>query len=735
MSWKAIHRWLGLTLGTLAVVLGLSGAILAVDPVQQAWQAPAAPGDLPLATLVERVTRTVPGIEEIRHLPSGAIVVFSFAGDQPQASYVDPADGRVLGAWEASALPRWVKNLHRSLLLGDTGRWAAAGIALAMALVCVSALVLLLRRMGGWRRLAAKVRGSLAQRIHVVAGRVVLAVLCLTSLTALTMSASTLGMVALEGAAEPEVVSVVGGPAMLPGAPLAALQGRRVQDLRKLNFPSATDPQDTWKLATAQGQGWIDRHSGQMLAWQDATLAQRVNDLAVVLHTGEAAWPWAVVLGLVGASVLLFWWSGVVMWWQARRLAPHITGNTPMAQADVLIFVASEGGSTWGFAQTLQDALIKGGHRVHTGALEDFCTTAATRQVFVLAATYGEGQAPAHASHALAHIAQLDAGKVPVTVLGFGDRQFPAFCAFAEALDTTLRAQGWPALLPLERIHQQSGQQFARWGDALSQALGEPMVLAHVPRVPATTALTLTVRHDHPAASGPGAAILRFEWPAQSLGERLRGHGLARFDAGDLVGIVAPGSDVPRYYSLASGWPDGFLDICVRQTPGGLCSTHLLGLQPGDAVAGFIRPNPGFALPRTRRPVLLIGAGTGVAPLAGFIRRNDRHSPMHLYFGGRDPAQDFYFGDDIRGWLAEGRLASLHTVFSRVPDGGGYVQDALKRDAEQVRGWVTQGAIVRVCGGRAMAQGVTEALDEALAPLQLSVATLKSQERYAEDIF
>ena len=40
MGWKAIHRWLGLTLGALALVLGLSGALLTVDPVQQAWQAP-----------------------------------------------------------------------------------------------------------------------------------------------------------------------------------------------------------------------------------------------------------------------------------------------------------------------------------------------------------------------------------------------------------------------------------------------------------------------------------------------------------------------------------------------------------------------------------------------------------------------------------------------------------------------------------------------------------------------
>lgn len=730
MGWKTLHRWLGLTVGTVALVLGLTGALLALDPVQQAWQAPAAPDDLPVATLVERVTRTVAGIEEIRRLPSGAIVAFSFDGDQAQASYVDPADGRVLGPWQPSALPRWVKNLHRSLLLGDAGRWGAAGIALAMGLVCVSALVLLLRRMGGWRRLGARVRGSLAQRIHVVVGRIVLAILLLTSLTALTMSASTLGLVALDAGTEPEVASVAAGQPDLPGAQLALLQNIPVRDLRKLNFPAAADPQDTWKAATRQGEAWIDRYSGQTLASQDTTMAQKVYDWALVLHTGEGAWPWAVVLGFVGASVLLFWWSGVVIWWQARRLVPHITGNSPLAQADVLLFVASEGGSTWGFAQALHEALAHSGHRVHTGALEHFQTAPATRQVFVLAATYGEGQAPAHAKDALERIAKLTASAVPVTVLGFGDRQYPAFCAFAEALEQTLRARGWPALLPLECIHQQSSQQFARWGQALAQALGEPLVLDYVPRVPPTTALTLVARQGYREHSDEPTAILRFAWPAQGGGARL-GH----FAAGDLVGILAPGSAVPRYYSLASGSQDGFLEICVRLLPGGLCSTHLLGLQPGDSIAAFIRSNPGFALPRTRRPVLLIGAGTGVAPLAGFIRRNDRHTPMHLYFGGRDPAQDFYFGPEIQRWLAEGRLASVQTVFSRVPEGGGYVQDALRRDAERIRALVAQGALVRVCGSRAMAKGVTEALDAILAPLHLNVAQIKAKERYAEDIF
>ncbi len=735
MSWRRIHRWLGLTAGTLALVVGLTGALLAFDPLQQAWLAKSPAPDLNVATLVERVVGTVPGAQEIRRLPSGGIVVFGFDGNQAQASYVDPADGRVLGAYQPSALPRWVKNLHRALLLGDAGRWGAAGVALAMALLSASGLVLLLRRMGGWRQLASRVRGTLAQRIHVLTGRVVLVLLFSSSVTALTMSSATLGLVPLDAADEPEVASVVTGGAALPAASLAPLQSVPVKDLRRLGFPDPADPTDTWRLVTSDGSGWIDRYSGHMLAWQDASLAQQVNDWAVVLHTGEAAWPWAVVLALAGASVVLFWASGVVIWWQARRLVPRIAGNGAPDTADALIFVASEGGSTWGFARTLHDALVRTGHRVHSAPLEHFRTTAATRLVFVLAATYGEGQPPAHARNALARIAALDAGAARVAVLGFGDRQFPAFCAYAQTLDQALRTRDWPMLLPLECIHQQSAQQFARWGKALAEALGEPLALEHVPRLPPTTTFTLVSRQDYPGSDGQRAAILRFCWPAQGRFARWRGRGLGDFTAGDLVAIVPPGGGVPRHYSLASSARDGFVEICVRQIPGGLCSTHLLDLQPGESVAAYVRANPAFALPRAPKGVVLIGAGTGVAPLAGFIRHNRRRTPMHLFFGGRDPARDYYFGRDIERWRAEGQLASVHTAFSRVSGGGGYVQDALHRHAERLREALARGAIVRVCGSHAMARAVADALDVVLAPLRLDVKQLKAQERYAEDLF
>ena len=39
-------------------------ALLALDPVQEAWQVPAAPAGLPVATLVQQVHSAMPGVED-----------------------------------------------------------------------------------------------------------------------------------------------------------------------------------------------------------------------------------------------------------------------------------------------------------------------------------------------------------------------------------------------------------------------------------------------------------------------------------------------------------------------------------------------------------------------------------------------------------------------------------------------------------------------------------------------
>ena len=55
MSWRLAHRWLGRVAGTLALVLGITGTLLALDPLRNAIQAVPTERDMSVATLVQRV--------------------------------------------------------------------------------------------------------------------------------------------------------------------------------------------------------------------------------------------------------------------------------------------------------------------------------------------------------------------------------------------------------------------------------------------------------------------------------------------------------------------------------------------------------------------------------------------------------------------------------------------------------------------------------------------------------
>jgi sulfite reductase (NADPH) flavoprotein alpha-component len=359
--------------------------------------------------------------------------------------------------------------------------------------------------------------------------------------------------------------------------------------------------------------------------------------------------------------------------------------------------------------------------------------------MFILTATYGDGAAPASANRFLERLSKLDAPAVPrFAVLGFGDRSFSHYCQFAEDIETALLARGWTSLLPLSTIDRQSSQSFSQWGVRIGRQIDAPLALTHTATRPKTQDLVLFERIDYGIAVQAATAVLRFGAPQAErhgpfglLGGRAR---LPRFEAGDLVGILPPGSTIARYYSLASASRDGVLEICVRKQNGGLCSEFLHALEPGSRVEAFIRRNPDFRPFAGRAPVIMIGAGTGIAPLAGFIRHNTRHKPIHLYWGGRDPRSDFLYEGVLAEALSDRRLARVVTAFSRIV-GGQYVQDKVRGDAETLRQLVGADAQIIVCGGKEMAEGVREAIDEALTPIGVTAIALKAKGKYLEDVY
>ncbi|MDF1855840.1 PepSY domain-containing protein [Pseudooceanicola sp.] len=733
---RALHRWPGLLALALVTILGLSGAALSVFPAAERLSAPQSEAGLTVATLAERILVAYPGVEQIRRSPSGRITAYWFDQGTPGAAVIDPATGEGVASADPNQTLRWLTNLHRSLFLGDGGRIAMAAGALAMLVLSLSGAALVARRTGGWRHWFAPLRGPLAGRLHVEIARVAVIGLVLSSTTALWMTASTFDLLP-DGGAAPAFPTEVSGETGFALDQMAILRQTPVAELRELSFPYPGDATDVFALKTDRGTGYIDQGSGALLAWGDLTGWERVSETIYMLHTGQGAATLGLVLGLMALGVPAMGATGVLVWLAGRRRRPRIRGNQPAGRAETILLVGSEGGSTWGFAATLHAALSQAGQSVHVGPMSGFAPDRYTRaeRIILLTATYGDGAAPASAKGFLDRLnASEHAPDIPLAVLGFGDRSFPAYCAFAKAVAATAQAKGWPELLPLDTINRQSPQDFARWGRALGEALGIPLELSHQPVLPKTKTLTLVSRRDYGAEVQAPTAILRFALPQVSLWQRLTGSGFARFTAGDLIGILPEGSAVSRLYSLASARRDGFIEIVVKKHPGGLASSQLTALEPGQTVTAFLRRNPGFHPGRGRAPLILIGAGTGIGPLAGFVRGNARGRAIHLFFGMRHPDSDFFYNEEITAWQEEGRLTGLVTAVSRGARPR-YVQDALRGEATQVADLIRNGARVMVCGGRDMAAGVTDALAEILAPAGLTPAVLKTEGRYVEDVY
>jgi sulfite reductase (NADPH) flavoprotein alpha-component len=732
-----LHKVLALSTVIPLMALVISGTVLSALPALDRAGAIPVPADgISVAELAGRVVATHPGVEQIKRLPSGKVVAFHAGTDGPVATVVDPSSGAAASNYAPSAFERWMTSFHRSFLLGDGGRMAAGAAALALLVLTLSGVQMTASRMGGWARLLDRSRGRAMERLHADLGRLATLGLIVSTLTALFLSLTTFGLIPDGQSPAPAFPTTAQTGPALPVARIEALRGIDLGQLRELTFPNPADPTDLFRLTTAAGEGYVDPATGKVLAWQDQTIGRQIYEFIYMMHTGRGLWWVGLLLGLSALAVPILGASGTALWWRKRRAQVRFTANIPAEAADTVILVGSEGGSTWGFARTLHAALTANGHKVHTAAMDGIAPSyPAAQRMFLLTATHGDGTAPGSAGAFLERLCKIGAPpSFAFAVLGFGDRQFPQFCRFARDVDAALTQGGWTSLLPLETIDRQSPQEFARWGKALSAAMGEEVVLAHVPERPRTHALTLIDRSDFGTEVQAPTSVLRFALPERSLLARLAGRGWPRFSAGDLLAIVPPDDAVPRYYSLASSSRDGFVEICVRKHPGGLCSGLLHGLRPGDRVEAFVKPNPSFHPEPGSKPVILIGAGTGIGPLAGFIRANGERRATHLYFGGRDPESDFLYGREIQGWLDDRRLTSLSTVFSRV-NGGGYVQDRLRADADRLRALIGAGAQVLVCGGREMAAGVTEALGELLVPTGLTPGLLKSEGRYLEDVY
>ncbi|MCR8915712.1 nitric oxide synthase [Marinobacter panjinensis] len=737
---RQLHGLPGLVAAVFLITTAITAAVLALAPAMDRAAAVIPPaGEVNVAELAGRVVAHYPGTEQIERGSSGGVIVYYSRDGQPGADLVNPLTGEGIAPYEPSAFFTWIKDLHRAFLLDDTGRAMAGMMAALMVLLCITGILMLARRTGGWAALLRPFAGSGNKRVHSELARFAVLGLLLSALTGSYMSAQRFGLLPETFETGPAFPAEVSGGQPAPVANLSALSEVDLSELRELVFPYPDDPRDVYSLTTSSGSGFVDQATGELLKYQPRSESSVFQQWVVSLHTGEGLWWLGLILGAAALTVPVLSVTGIGIWWR-RRSSEHLPDNVTVSQADTIILVGSEGNATWGFARELHASLNKAGFRVHCSemnALTGHYPQAS--MLFVLTSTYGDGDAPTSARRFMARLGDFRAREtLKYAVLGFGDSQFPNFCQFALDVDAALARKGLTRLHGIELINRCSASQFSQWGDTIGELIGAPLSLTYDPLPPPPVKLELVERADYGLAVQAPTSILRFK-AAEQGGRRLKflpraPQTLPSFEAGDLLGVMPPHGQAARFYSLASSVTDGVLEICVRKQPGGLCSGYLHQLRPGDHIDGFVRPNPGFRPATGNTPVILIGAGAGIGPLTGFIRKNTGRHPMYLYWGGRSSQSDFLYQPELGRYLEDQRLTGLNTAFSR-SDECAYVQDKLRQDQVAVRQMVEKGAQILVCGGRGMAVAVKQVIEDILEPLRTDVETLRAEGRYLEDVY
>jgi sulfite reductase (NADPH) flavoprotein alpha-component len=191
---------------------------------------------------------------------------------------------------------------------------------------------------------------------------------------------------------------------------------------------------------------------------------------------------------------------------------------------------------------------------------------------------------------------------------------------------------------------------------------------------------------------------------------------------GDLVSVLRKLQ--PRYYSISSSQQKhpGEVHLIVKlvksekngRVRSGACSSYLnqwIGV--GQKISLQLIPNEQFYLQTHGAPMIMIGAGTGIAPFRAFLEEKESlqiSGKSWLFFGEKYQKYDFFYREELEYWLENKWLERIDLAFSRDQTEKVYVQHKIEEQKSDFYDWLIQGAHIYVCGSVAMGHDVRKAI-------------------------
>lgn len=541
---ERVHRLLGLFAAPLLILLAATGIVLAVDAALEASATP----PIGRTSVAELIGRLAPRgrLESLAVTPSGVVVARLEGARRPVE--VDPATGDLRPLRTPGGTVRLATDLHRNLALGDLGRLPSAATSLAALLVVVTGARAFARR---------RPSGGRLDRLHRRTGLLVALPLSFSAATGLVLAVAALDPLAFDGLRPPPGIARAEG-SRRPATEIDTLRRLPLADLEELIAPSEDDPEDTWRLTTLDRFADIDPVDGSIVAVRERPTTHRAKAALLRLHAGLGRPLLAGGLGLAALLAAVAVLGGLAIVRGRRRSGRRRVGRRD-PDADTVILVGSERGTTRGFAERLAELLRDHGRRVELCEMNDFAPHhGRAGHLLILTATWGAGVAPNSADRFLARLPHLE--RIPAfAVLGFGDGTSGRFCAFAEEVERALLARGGSPFLPLGRVDRGSETDYARWVSGLLAAVAPtpPPAIADVAR--SDTARPTSSPSSRAILSGSAMAsrwTATIHLPAEVDASALRTRLAAR--VGEIEAALSrfrPDSEVVRFDAAAIGEP------------------------------------------------------------------------------------------------------------------------------------------------------------------------------------
>lgn len=163
----------------------------------------------------------------------------------------------------------------------------------------------------------------------------------------------------------------------------------------------------------------------------------------------------------------------------------------------------------------------------------------------------------------------------------------------------------------------------------------------------------------------------------------------------------------------------------IKRIRQGVATHYIASLAPNQQLTITVsRGGLGVTQNELNRPVVMIGPGTGVAPMRALIQQRinwrgqaAQVAPIAndlLFFGCRNAESDYFFKDEWKACIDNGVPLEVFAAFSRDQRQKVYVQDLVRQQSRKVYdAIVNKSGIIYICGSSGkMPQAVREALIE-----------------------